>query len=79
MNLLRLICLRALETLRSGLFGDDGGVLCFVTRPINDSDLLELVAALARASAREDHRKFMLEREATESRKRETAGKGKPE
>ena len=55
--------------LRSGLFGDGAGVLCFVTSPINDSELLELIRALARATAREDHRKLSLEREVAPERR----------
>jgi len=69
MKVLRLLGIKLLSLLESLYLGDDGGFLCFVVSPTNDSDLMELVRALARAAAREDHRKVSFEREIAIERK----------
>lgn len=69
MKLLRLLSFGFFSVLRFGLIGNGGGFLCFVTSPINDSELLELIKALARATAREDHRKVSLDQEVAQERR----------
>lgn len=80
MKLLRLIAIEFITVLRIAAFsgsGSGGGFVYFVTSPEIDSELLEFVRALARAVAREDHRKFTLEREIAADRSEAVVLRGK--
>jgi hypothetical protein len=78
MKLLRLIAIEFIAVLRIAAFsGSGGGFVYFVTSPEIDSELLEFVRALARAVAREDHRKFTLQRETAADRSEAVVLRGK--